>query len=1462
MEARQSGTERDCGREGGVGEGVAGGMGGRGRGRGRGGGGGEHGPNSDGYGRTPQERLKNRLREVGEATRVDVAVQLREFQADDRQVLEFPPGLDASDRALVHTECRRYGWFSKSSGGGASRFVTVYKKKPGAPDEIQASPLRVTPEAVAVLGTFFSRYPAESEAEVMQDDAVETDDGESDDDDEEEEEEDGQGRDRRGMEGSTSVAGVLGAMTDPTAAAAREAPTEAIPDVGDAGASQSFVRDEGVVERLRRTREKQAEGRMAAITRARLQLPVLAYEEAICEAVAKHRVVLVKGETGCGKTTQVPQMLLDDCWRRGERARMICSQPRRISAVSVAERIAAERGENIGDTCGYQIHLESRTSGATDLLFCTTGVLLRKLSGGKAKRGGRAKSSDVLSDCTHIVIDECHERDRFADFMLIVLRDLLPAYPRLKLVLMSATLNADMFARYFSEYGCPTIDVPGRTFPVQAFYLEDVLEHTGYVDAQLGTQAGTGFRAGAANAASPSDRLEMGLKVARERELAARRGTEKRRGFGDGKSSQGRTEEEDDGGRALFTAGDKKARISPRKNGGRAGSDAGLSSDDEDGMELELDEEGMRAAVSAAIEAAFFQGGNAEFDGLVVAASAAPAVTLNCVHPVTGATPLMIAAGKGHDEALQALIALGADLSVMSPAGTALQWAYSLGQQGAASTLEAAANGIMPQLPPRYAALLGRAPSAGPREGLDGAREADGPADDPEAALRRAMQVSAYSLGADPDKIDVDLILRLVEHIVENGSRYTAAFESALIESKAGGKAAMDAVGPEDGAILVFLPGWDEISKVRDALEASHALMGRSVILPLHSMIHPAEQKKVFKRPPPGVRKVVLSTNIAETAVTIDDVVYVVDGGRMKEKSYDPFTGVSTLQGAWVSRANLRQREGRAGRCRPGICFHLLTTDRKGALLEHQPAEMMRTPLEELCLQVKLMQRRGTEGEGENQGVADAGMGGIARFLAKAVEPPAARAVQNAVDLLIHIGALDPKTEHLTVLGRHLASLPVHPKIGKMVLWGLTLQCLDPVLTVACGLALRDPFVLPMNPAARSRSKAMKHVLAERSGGGGDHLALLGAYDGWREAERRGGHGAAQRFCADHFLSASSLSTMASMREQLTSELRGIGLLSGDPARDRQFNAHAHSPIVVRACICAGMSPSVGVLHDKDPVKEKGSYFDRMAERKTRSGALRIEGGAKVLISAGSVYNGARPDAVGQCGCEDAFMVFDEIIRGEGGVMQVRSVTAVPPHAIALFACRSLKLERIPAEVKAHMEEIGAEFCPAMLLSDGWLRLGMANSEMHWDGQRHTVDGELLSIWLVSLHRRLQRALLRTVQSVQRDRRHPAPELSLGLEEDRAAVKALVQILSAVDVCGTQGGPGRRDDFRGGGRGDFRGGGGGGYRGGGDRGGYRGGGGGGYRGGGGGGHRGGGGGGGYRGGGGGGPRGGGGRGRR
>lgn len=151
----------------------------------------------------------------------------------------------------------------------------------------------------------------------------------------------------------------------------------------------------------------------------------------------------------------------------------MCTQPRRISAVAVAERVANERGEELGSTVGYSIRLESKLGPTTALCYCTNGVLLRTLM----------QSKRSLANITHIVVDEIHERDKYTDFLMIVLREGIIYNPNLKIILMSATLKTEIFENYFQNVA--TFTIPGRYFSIHEYFLDEILLETGYESKEM-----------------------------------------------------------------------------------------------------------------------------------------------------------------------------------------------------------------------------------------------------------------------------------------------------------------------------------------------------------------------------------------------------------------------------------------------------------------------------------------------------------------------------------------------------------------------------------------------------------------------------------------------------------------------------------------------------------------------------------------------------------------------------------------------------------------------------------------------------------------------------------------------------------------------------------------------------------------------------------------------------------------
>ena len=310
-------------------------------------------------------------------------------------------------------------------------------------------------------------------------------------------------------------------------------------------------------------------------------------------------------------------------------------------------------------------------------------------------------------------------------------------------------------------------------------------------------------------------------------------------------------------------------------------------------------------------------------------------------------------------------------------------------------------------------------------------------------------------------------------------------------------------------------------------------------------------QMKVFERPPKGVTKVVLATNIAETSVTIDDVTLVIDCGRHKQNEYDPRRRMEALVEGFASRANLTQRRGRAGRVAAGVAVHLLTSHRFSQLEAQQAPELHRVPLERVVLRAMRLY------PGES----------AAALLAQLPQPPSTAAVKSAVKVLIGLGALEPLsptpagaaagggscddggsssssaggggggglTERLTALGFHLASLPLDVRIGKLILLGAILQCVDPALTLAAALTCRSPFVAPFG--MRAEADEAKKALAV---GGSDHLTVARAYAEWDALS-----GSARfKFAQEHFLSIKTLQMIAATKRELLEQLHDARFVS------------------------------------------------------------------------------------------------------------------------------------------------------------------------------------------------------------------------------------------------------------------------------------------------------------------------------
>ncbi|XP_019717053.1 putative ATP-dependent RNA helicase DHX34 [Hippocampus comes] len=330
----------------------------------------------------------------------------------------------------------------------------------------------------------------------------------------------------------------------------------------------------------------------------------------------------------------------------------------------------------------------------------------------------------------------------------------------------------------------------------------------------------------------------------------------------------------------------------------------------------------------------------------------------------------------------------------------------------------------------------------------------------------------------------------------------------------------------ERGDLLVFLSGVAEIGAIQEACQVYATHTRRWIVLPLHSTLSLAQQDKVFDIAPPGVRKCIISTNIAETSVTIDGVRFVVDSGKVKEMSFDPKAKMQRLQEFWISRASSEQRKGRAGRTGPGVCYRLYAESDYDAFASYPVPEIHRVALDSLVLQMKSM-----------------GLGDPLSFVF--IDPPPAASIQTAITYLKEQGALDHQCE-LTTIGSVLAQLPVDVVIGKMLVLGSLFNLVEPVLTVAAALSVQSPFLRSSqhNPDCATARQPL-HCNQ------GDPFTLLNTFNAWVQVKGERG-GESRKWCRRRGLEEQRLYEMVNLRRQFKELLRSHGLLEEEADDDNR----------------------------------------------------------------------------------------------------------------------------------------------------------------------------------------------------------------------------------------------------------------------------------------------------------------------
>lgn len=352
------------------------------------------------------------------------------------------------------------------------------------------------------------------------------------------------------------------------------------------------------------------------------------------------------------------------------------------------------------------------------------------------------------------------------------------------------------------------------------------------------------------------------------------------------------------------------------------------------------------------------------------------------------------------------------------------------------------------------------------------------------------------------------------------------------------------------GDILVFMTGQEDIECTCELIqERLNALNDppKLSILPIYSQMPADLQAKIFDKAAPGVRKVIVATNIAETSLTVDGIMYVVDAGYSKLKVYNPRMGMDTLQITPISQANASQRAGRAGRTGPGKAFHLFTEAAfKDEMYIQTIPEIQRTNLSNTVLLLKSL------------GVKD-----LLDF--DFMDPPPQDTITTSLFDLWALGALD-NIGDLTDIGRKMTAFPMDPSLAKLLITSEEYGCSEEMLTIVSMLSVPSVFYRPKERQEESDAAREKFFVPES-----DHLTYLHVYSQWKS------NGYSDGWCVRHFLHPKSLRRAKEIREQLLDimKIQKMTMVSCGTDWD-----------VIRKCICSGY------YHQAAKVKGIGEYIN------------------------------------------------------------------------------------------------------------------------------------------------------------------------------------------------------------------------------------------------------------------------------
>lgn len=311
------------------------------------------------------------------------------------------------------------------------------------------------------------------------------------------------------------------------------------------------------------------------------------------------------------------------------------------------------------------------------------------------------------------------------------------------------------------------------------------------------------------------------------------------------------------------------------------------------------------------------------------------------------------------------------------------------------------------------------------------------------------------------------------------------------------------------GDILVFLTGQEEIDTACETIFERVKSLGPAVpeliILPVYSALPSEQQSRIFEPPPPGSRKVIIATNIAETSITLDGIVYVVDPGFVKQNAYDPKLGMDSLVVTPISQAQAKQRAGRAGRTGPGRAYRLYTEAAfQSEMLPTSIPEIQRQNLSYTILMLKAM-----------------GINDLLHF--DFMDPPPTNTMLTALEELYALSALDDEGL-LTRLGRKMADFPMEPALAKVLISSVNMNCSEELLSIVAMLSVQTVFYRPKEKQQQADQKKAKFHDPT-----GDHLTLLNVYNGWKNSRF------SSPWCFENFIQARQMRRAQDVRTQLVS---------------------------------------------------------------------------------------------------------------------------------------------------------------------------------------------------------------------------------------------------------------------------------------------------------------------------------------